>query len=155
MRANGPPGSRRRSSGAARPSIGAVGTCARDAGEVTAIWSYSARAGADGGAQVPQDVLAGIDPGARREPLAHSGNSGAALRRVSLADGSALIAKRVGPASDWLGRVTRDRGRTALLWEAGAFDRVPAVIDHGIEAVIAHGDGWWVLMRDLSPTFPR
>ena len=27
------------------------------------------------------------------------------------------------------------------------------MIDHGIEAVIAHGDGWWVLMRDLSPTF--
>ena len=125
----------------------------RDDGEVTAIWSYSARAGADGGAQVPEDVLARIGPGARREPLAHSGNSGAALERVSLADGSALIAKRVGPASDWLGRVTRDRGRTALLWEAGAFDRVPAVIDHGIEAVIADGDGWWVLMRDLSPTF--
>ena len=95
----------------------------------------------------------GSGSGARREPLAHSGNSGAALERVSLADGSALIAKRVGPASDWLGRVTRDRGRTALLWEAGAFDRVPAVIDHGIEAVIADGDGWWVLMRDLSPTF--
>jgi hypothetical protein len=115
----------------------------RDDGEITAIWSYSARAGADGGAQLAEDVLARIGPGARREPLAHSGNSGAALERVSLADGSALIAKRVGPASDWLGRVTRDRGRTALLWEAGAFDRVPAVIDHGIEAVIGDGDGWW------------
>jgi hypothetical protein len=85
--------------------------------------------------------------------LEHGGNSGAALERVILADGSALIAKRVGPDADWLGRTTNDRGRTALLWQAGAFDRMPAGLDHGIESVLADGDGWWVLMRDLSSTF--
>jgi hypothetical protein len=82
--------------------------------------------------------------------LSHGGNSGAALERVILADGAELIAKRVGPAADWLGRVTRDRGRTALLWRAGAFARMPSSLDHGIEAVVEDGDSWWVVMRDVS-----
>jgi hypothetical protein len=49
--------------------------------------------------------------------------------------------------------VTHDRGRTALLWEAGAFERMPAELDHGIESVFADRDAWWVVMRDLSQTF--
>lgn len=123
--------------------------------EVVALYSYAARPRTEpaAGAQIPPAVLEGLGSGARREPLAHGGNSGAALERVVLADGSQLIAKRVGPGADWLGRVTRDRGRTALLWEAGAFARMPASLDHGIEAVLADGDGWWVVMRDLSATF--
>ncbi len=125
----------------------------REGEGITAIWSYAARAAGDAGATIPDQVLALIGSGARREPLAHGGNSGAALERVTLADGTGLIAKRVGPASDWLGRVTRDRGRTALLWDAGVFDRLPASLGHGIEAVVADGDGWWVVMRDLSATF--
>jgi hypothetical protein len=93
-----------------------------------------------------------LGAGARRAPLQHGGNSGAALERVVLADGTTLIAKRVGPGADWLGRVTRDRGRTALLWQAGAFARMPESLEHGIETVLGDGDGWWVAMRDLSPT---
>ena len=89
----------------------------------------------------------------RSAPLAHGGNSGAALERVTLADGTRLVAKRVGPEGDWLGRVTRDRGRTALLWQADAFARMPSQLDHGIETVLADGDRWWVVMRDLSATF--
>jgi hypothetical protein len=121
-------------------------------GEVQAWWSYAARprSGAAAGATLPEAVLARLGAGARRAPLAHGGNSGAALERVVLADGSALVAKRVGPEADWLGRATRDRGRTALLWAAGAFARMPADLDHGIEAVLEDGDGWWVVMRDLS-----
>lgn len=127
----------------------------RSGDEVVALYSYAARPRTEpaAGAQIPPAVLEGLGSGARREPLAHGGNSGAALERVVLADGSQLIAKRVGPGADWLGRVTRDRGRTALLWEAGAFARMPASLDHGIEAVLADGDGWWVVMRDLSATF--
>ena len=124
-----------------------------EGGEVVGLWSYAARASADSGVELPEAVLERIGAGARRAVLAHGGNSGAALERVILADGTELIAKRVGPAADWLGRVTRDRGRTALLWQAGAFARMPPTLDHGIETVVVDGDAWWVVMRDLSASF--
>ena len=124
-----------------------------DGGQIRRFWSYAARSRDDSQVSLSEAVLQRMGTGARRAAFEHSGNSGASLERVMLADGTNLIAKRVGPASDWLGRVTRDRGRTPLLWEAGAFDRMPETIDHGIEAVIADGDGWWVMMRDLSATF--
>jgi hypothetical protein len=41
-----------------------------------------------------------------------------------LADGQALIAKRIVPGSDWLGRQTRDPGREALLFADGVFARM-------------------------------
>ena len=118
-------------------------------------WSYAARPVSERAdqAEIPAAVIEQVGAGARRMPILHSGNSGAALERITAADGSTLIAKRVGGATDWLGRVTGDRGRTALLWESGAFSRMPAQIDHGIERVVPDGDGWWVLMRDLSHTF--
>jgi len=123
--------------------------------EVTGWWSYAARprTGAGDGPEMPPSVLERLGAGATRAALSHSGNSGAALERVVLADGTSLVAKRVGPGADWLGRVTGDRGRTALLWEAGAFARLPESLDHGIETVVAEGDGWWVVMRDLSASF--
>ena len=123
--------------------------------EVTGWWSYAARprAWAEAAVEMPPSVLERLGAGARREALAHSGNSGAALERVVLADGTELVAKRVGPGGDWLGRVTGDRGRTALLWEAGTFARLPESLDHGIQTVVAEGDGWWVVMRDLSASF--
>jgi hypothetical protein len=124
-------------------------------GEVSGWWSYASRPRDDAGtaASLPGAVLESVGPGARRAALEHGGNSGAALERVLLADGSALVAKRVGAGADWLGRVTGDRGRTALLWEAGAFARMPRGLEHGIESVPRDDDGWWVLMRDLSSTF--
>ena len=123
--------------------------------EVVAWWSYASRprSQAGSGAPLPDVLLQRLAPGARRADLAHGGNSGAALERVILADGTNLIAKRVAPGADWLGRVTHDRGRTAVLWQAGAFTRMPARLDHGIESVLADGDGWWVVMRDLSASF--
>jgi hypothetical protein len=120
-------------------------------GRVAALWSYAARPRGEAAPQVPDAVLRRL--GGRRVPLAHAGNSGAALERVVLDGGRTLIAKRVAPGADWLGRATSDRGRTALLHRAGAFDRMPDVIEHGIEEVVADGDGFWVLMRDLSDTF--
>jgi hypothetical protein len=123
--------------------------------EIVGWWSYAARPRSEEGgvAELPDSVLERLGDGATRAPLAHGGNSGAALERISLADGTGLIAKRVGPGADWLGRITGDRGRTALLAEAGAFVRMPAELDHGIESVIPDGDGWWVVMRDLSSSF--
>jgi hypothetical protein len=127
----------------------------REGDEIVAVNSYAARPrdGAAEAVQIPGEVLERLGAGAQREPLDHAGNSGAALERVVLGDGTRRIAKRVGRGADWLGRVTHDRGRTALLWQAGAFERMPAELDHGIETVIEDGDGWWVVMRDLSATF--
>jgi len=123
-------------------------------GRVTGLWSYAARPRGDGGATtVPDAVLAALGAGARRAALEHGGNSGAALERIVLGDGTALVAKHVAPGADWLGRATADRGRTAQLWRAGAFARMPAVIEHGIVAVAPDpdaGGGAWVLMHDLS-----
>jgi hypothetical protein len=78
------------------------------------------------------------------------GNSGAALERVTLPDGAPGIAKRVVPGGDWLGRATGGRAITAELWTAGALQRLPASIETGIVAVEPEGDGWRILMRDLS-----
>jgi hypothetical protein len=124
-----------------------------DGAEIACLWSYAARSSQNLANELPETVLRSVGTGARRATFNHAGNSGAALERVTLPDGTGLIAKRVGPAADWLGRVTRDRGRTALLWQAGAFAHMPPPLDHGIETVIADGDAWWILMRDLSTTF--
>ena len=71
---------------------------------------------------MPRTLLERI--GATRvEPLSHGGNSGAALLRAGRADGTAFVLKRVSTAgADWLARATGDRGRTAQLYLAGAFD---------------------------------
>jgi Phosphotransferase enzyme family len=124
-------------------------------GTVGAWFSYAARARLqlDPEAGVPEALLTALGKGARRVALDHAGNSGAALDRVVLEGGEALIAKRLAPGGDWLGRATGDRGRTALLWQDGAFARMPAAIEHGIVAVHRDRDAWWVVMRDLSATF--
>ena len=106
-----------------------------DGGRIEGFWSYAARSREEPGDELSDAVLERVGPGARRAALEHSGNSGAALERVILADGTELIAKRVGPAADWLGRVTRDRGRTALLWRAGAFGRMPRSATAAAEAM--------------------
>jgi hypothetical protein len=78
------------------------------------------------------------------------GNSGAQLERVTLPDGTPGIAKRVVPGGDWLGRVAGGRAITAELWQAGVLQRLPTSIETGIVAVEPEGDGWRILMRDLS-----
>ncbi len=125
----------------------------RDDETITGWWSYAARPASGGaaGARMSPELLDRL--GATAAPLEHAGNSGAALERLVTAEGIVLIAKRVGGDSDWLGRVTRDRGRTALLWEAGAFARMPSELDPGIESVERDGEAWWIVMRDLSSTF--
>ena len=54
------------------------------------------------------------------------------------------------PGGDWLGRVAGGRAITAELWQAGVLQRLPASIETGIVAVEPEGDGWRILMRDLS-----
>jgi len=87
-----------------------------------------------------------------REPLAASdGRSGSLLERVTLAGGEAVVVKHARAASDWIMRATHDDGgRVATLWSSGLLRRVPAVIEHAILAVERDGDGWVVVMRDVS-----
>lgn len=92
-----------------------------------------------------------------RQPLgAEGGFSGNTIERVTLRDGRTLIHKRVDPDDDWISRATGDRGRLVAMWDAGLFERMPRSIEHGMVAVEADGDGWSVLMHDLSPALlPR
>jgi hypothetical protein len=87
----------------------------------------------------------------RREPLAAGdGRSGSLLERVTLAGGEAVVVKHASAASDWIMRATGDGGRVAALWSSGLLGRVPDVVEHAILAVERDGDGWLVVMRDLS-----
>jgi Ser/Thr protein kinase RdoA (MazF antagonist) len=118
-------------------------------GRISQMWSSSARPTAGevaGQARPPEELLRRI--GATGvEPLAHGGNSGAALLR---AVGAPLVLKRVTPGADWLGRVTADDGRTARLYEDGVFAAMPAVIRHGIVAVHRDAESAWVVMEDVG-----
>jgi aminoglycoside phosphotransferase (APT) family kinase protein len=123
------------------------------ASELVELWSVAARpAGA-------ADAEAVSAPAALLErlgatgvvPLSHGGNSGASLLRARRADGTAFVLKRVtASGADWLARATGDRGRTAQLYEAGAFERMPAAIGHGIVAVERFEGAAWVAMRDVG-----
>jgi hypothetical protein len=88
----------------------------------------------------------------RREPLAATdGRSGSLLERVVLAGGETLVVKHARAASDWIMRATGDDGgRVAILWSSGLLRRVPEVIEHAILAVERDGDGWVVVMRDMT-----
>src|SRR5205809_1091875 len=83
--------------------------------------------------------LARLGPGAIRDWDAQAWVTGVALGfgRVT-ADGA-----------DWLARATGDRGRTAQLYEGGAFERMPAAIGHGIVMVERSDDTAWIAMRDV------
>lgn len=83
-------------------------------------------------------------------PSLGGGNSGAELERVTLADGTPGIAKRVVPGGDWLGRAAGGRAITAELWHDGVLQRLPDAIETGIADVERDGDGWRILMRDLA-----
>jgi hypothetical protein len=87
-----------------------------------------------------------------RTPLRQTsqGYSGATLERLVLADGQALVVKRLSPTWDATMRLTHDTGRAAWLWTAGVMDQFPPVIDHAIVAAEPTEDGWVIVMRDIS-----
>ena len=82
--------------------------------------------------------------------LASRGWSGNALERMVLADGRVLIAKRIVPGADWIGRASADPGREGPLFTSGALDRLPPALDHAMLAAARDGDAWWLVMRDVS-----
>jgi hypothetical protein len=84
-----------------------------------------------------------------QEVLASTGWSGARLERAVLKDGRRVVAKRLAPGGDWLGRASGDRGREALL-QRDVMHRLPPEIDTAGIATIEQDDGWWLVMRDVS-----
>lgn len=124
------------------------------AGHVARHWLYAARPrtapASDPVPEAAEELFASLGEVAERTTLASSGWSGNRIDRLVLADGRALIAKRIVPGSDWLGRQTRDPGREALLFADGVFARMPASVDPAVVAAEPEGDAWWVVMRDVS-----
>ena len=91
-----------------------------------------------------------LDRVARRAPLAgFRSYSGSRLERLVLDDGTVLVAKHISP-DDWIARAAADPGRAATLWTGGLLDRLPATIDTAMVAAERDGDGWVLLMRDVS-----
>jgi hypothetical protein len=123
-------------------------------GLVERHWIYTARPRtappSDPVPEAAEELFASLGRVAERTTLASSGWSGNRIDRLVLADGRALIAKRIVPGSDWLGRATRDPGREALLFADGVFARMPASVDPAVVAAEPEGDAWWVVMRDVS-----
>ena len=121
---------------------------------VAEIWSTAARpvAGADSDEPATPPARLRDELGISSvTTLSHGGNSGATLLRARRDDGTTFVLKRVGAeGADWLARATRDTGRTAQLYLAGAFDRMPPSIGHGIVAVERSDDGAWIAMRDVQ-----
>jgi ketosteroid isomerase-like protein len=125
-------------------------------GRVTRQFAYAAphRTGVAGaGGQPAFDpalIGGGLGDVAEHTVLASRGWSGNALERVVLADGRVLIAKRIVPGSDWIGRASADPGREGLLFTSGVLDRLPPALDHAMIAAVRDGDAWWLVMRDVS-----
>jgi hypothetical protein len=122
---------------------------------VTRHFAYAAPhrtgvAGAGGRPALDPALIAGLGDIAEHTVLASRGWSGNALERVVLADGRVLIAKRIVPGADWIGRGSADPGREGLLFTTGVFDRLPPDVDHAMVAAARDGDAWWLVMRDVS-----
>jgi phosphotransferase family enzyme len=100
---------------------------------------------------VTTPVTGSILEGAReRGPFAgEGGRTGAAFERAVLADGTPVVIKHASP-DDWLMVATGGVNHLDRLWRAGVFDRVPDVIDHTMITIEQDGDGFVLVMRDVS-----
>jgi len=87
----------------------------------------------------------------RRAVSGHEGKSGAGLERVRLADGRALVVKRVAPGTDFTLDLTGGGpGREYLLWRSGVLDRLPSGVGHAVVDAWQEGGTTVVVMRDLG-----
>jgi Phosphotransferase enzyme family len=86
-----------------------------------------------------------------RESLAKpDGKSGSLVEKATLSDGRTVVIKRMEAAADWLMRATEDEGRVQRLWKSGLLERMPASIEHTMLDVQPDGDGWLIVMKDVS-----
>ncbi len=102
-----------------------------------------------GGGVAPSELLR--DAVERGVVSGHEGKSGAGLERVRLADGRALVVKRVAPGSDFTLELTGGGpGREYLLWRSGVLDRLPAGVAHAVVDAWLEDETTVVVMRDLG-----
>jgi hypothetical protein len=89
----------------------------------------------------------------RRAVSGHEGKSGAGLERVRLADGRALVVKRVTPGADFTLDLTGGGpAREYVLWRDGVLDRLPDGVAHAVLDAWQEGETTVVVMRDLADT---
>lgn len=64
-----------------------------------------------------------------------------------------FVLKRMSPKSDWIMDATHDhRCRSVTLWQTRLLDRLQPTINHTTLACAHDGDGWAMLMDDISTT---
>ena len=104
----------------------------------------------DRGRVAPGGIL--DDAIGRAALVEHVGKSGAALERVTLADGRTVVVKRVTPESDMtLAIFDQPYAQEYLLWRSGGLDRLPAGVGHAVLDGWTEGDDTTVIvMRDLG-----
>ena len=65
--------------------------------------------------------------------------------------GPRYVLKRSSPDWDWIMRTSEDHHcRSVTLWQSGLLDRLRPEIEHSVVACATDGDGWAILMHDVS-----
>jgi hypothetical protein len=124
-------------------------------GRIAAHWIYAAPPRSSAPTVEPErltgrEVFAMHGRIAEHAAIASRGWSGNRLERAVMADGRRLVAKRVDPAADWIGRWTADPGREGLLARDGHFASLPVEIDPAVVGAVPDGRAWWIVMRDAG-----
>ncbi|MCC7368424.1 MAG: phosphotransferase [Chloroflexi bacterium] len=81
-----------------------------------------------------------------------SGNRFLAVESVGV-DGArhAYVVKRTATAWDIIMRATGDTAcRERLIWQSGLLDNLPPAVGHTVAAAATDGDGWALLLRDIT-----
>jgi Phosphotransferase enzyme family len=85
------------------------------------------------------------------QALKHDGYSGARITAIEQG-GARYVLKRIRYADDWLMQVVGDAEcREALFAASPLVDRLPHLVRTPTLTVARDGDGWAILMRDISP----
>lgn len=80
----------------------------------------------------------------------HNGLSGAQFSYIET-DNGRFFMKRMSPDTDYIMKVTDDtQCRQVTLWQHGLLDELHPKVNHGIIAAAKDGDGWALLMHDLT-----
>jgi hypothetical protein len=76
-----------------------------------------------------------------------------AVKATSGTSNRAYVLKRTSPQEDWVMVASEDhRCRPVTLWQYGLLDKLQPDIDHTIVACARDGNGWAILMRDMTST---
>ena len=110
---------------------------------VAAHWVYAAGV-------VPEPGELALPPVVGDARPLGGGHSGAPLWRVLQPDGSLMVVKEVGSATDWIARAVGGGTRSADLFNSGIFGRLPEPLDAAVVETLRYGDTFWLVMRDVS-----